>query len=242
MNHWGPRLVKGTLIQVCRSNNPWVCLLVRAYFAAKRHWYQWRYPNLHLAPGVMIRGRLRIRGPVKVTIGSQTRISQCIDIYGRGLITIGRNVSLNGCWLGCQSAITIADDCLISDCYIVDTDYHNLEPRLRHAPPGPKVTSPIVLERNVWVGAHATIMKGVHVGQDSVVGLGCIVRQSVPPGVVVIGNPQEIIRRFMPEELSEPLPEALLAELQPWRHGLDLSPLPGSGESDDRGASADACG
>lgn len=39
-------------------------------------------------------------------------------------------------------------------------------------------------------------MKGVHIGEDSVVGLGSIVRKSVPPRVVVIGNPQQILKYF----------------------------------------------
>jgi maltose O-acetyltransferase len=39
-------------------------------------------------------------------------------------------------------------------------------------------------------------MKGVHIGADSVVGLGSVVRKSIPPGVVVIGNPQQIVKHF----------------------------------------------
>ncbi|NEQ02343.1 MAG: hypothetical protein F6K59_26645 [Moorea sp. SIO3F7] len=42
------------------------------------------------------------------------------------------------------------------------------------------------------------MMKGVHIGENSVVGLGSVVRQSVPPGVVVIGNPQQIVKHFKP--------------------------------------------
>ena len=39
-------------------------------------------------------------------------------------------------------------------------------------------------------------MKGVHIGADSVVGLGSIIRKSVPQGVVAIGNPQQIVKHF----------------------------------------------
>lgn len=197
-------MMNAAMMPVYSLKNPWMRAIASLYFAAKRHYYHWRYPNLKLAPGVMVRGSLRIRGPVQVSIASQSRIAKHVEIYGSGAITIGRNVSLNGCWFGCQSAIHIGDDCLISDCYIVDTDYHNLEPRLRHRPPGPKVTAPISIERNVWIGANATVMKGVCIGKDSVIGLGCVVRRSVPPGVVVIGNPQQIVREFQPNSLSEP--------------------------------------
>ena len=91
---------------------------------------------------------------------------------------------------------------MISDCYLVDTDYHNLEPHLRHAPPGPKVTAPIVIERNVWIGAKATVMKGVRIGENSAIGLGSVVRKSVPANVVVIGNPQQIVKSLLPKDKS----------------------------------------
>jgi maltose O-acetyltransferase len=144
---------------------------------------------------------LQVNGKVKVIIGPGSRLGKRVLIYGSGTVTIGSNVSLNGPWIGCERSITIGDDCLISDCAIADSDYHNLEPHLRHCPPGPKVSAPIVIERNVWVGARATVMKGVHIGADSAVGLGCIVRKSVPPGVVVIGNPQQIVKHF---DLGQP--------------------------------------
>ncbi len=177
-------------------------ILVDIYWEAKRHWYQLRYPNLTLAKGVKLKGTLKINGSVKVKIDSDTRIRKRLKIFGSGEITVGKNVSLNGCVIGCQRAVSIGDDCLISDCYLLDTDYHNLEPELRHAPPGPKVTAPIVIERNAWVGAKATVMKGVRVGENSVIGLGSVVGKSVPPNVVVIGNPQQIVKSLLPKDKS----------------------------------------
>jgi maltose O-acetyltransferase len=173
--------------------------IVKSYFEVKRQLYQFRYPNLTLAKGVKLKGSLQISGSVKVKIDSGTRIGKRVKIFGSGEVTVGRNVSLNGCWIGCQRSVSIGDDCLISDCYLLDTDYHNLEPHLRHAPPGPKVTAPIVIERNVWIGANATVMKGVRVGENSAIGLGSVVRKSIPPNVVVIGNPQQIVKSLLPE-------------------------------------------
>jgi maltose O-acetyltransferase len=106
--------------------------------------------------------------------------------------------------MGCVQSITIGDECLISDCFLQDTDYHNLEPHLRHCPPGLKTSAPIVIDRNVWIGARATIMKGVHIGQDSVIGLGSVIRKPVPSGVVVIGNPQQIVKHLHPTPNVEP--------------------------------------
>lgn len=183
-------------------NHPVLKSLANLYFETKRLFYQLRYPNVKLAKGVRIKGSLEVYGRVRVAIGPGSRLGKRVLIYGSGEVTIGSNVLLNGPWIGCERSITIGDDCLISDCIFADSDYHNLEPHLRHCPPGPKVSAPIVLDRNVWIGARATVMKGVHIGEDSVVGLGSIVRKSVPPRVVVIGNPQQIVKHFDLEQQS----------------------------------------
>ncbi len=183
-------------------NHPVVEFLANLYFETKRLFYQFRYPNVAIAKGVRIKDSLQISGKVKVTIGAGSRLRKRVRFSGSGEITIGCNVSLNGPWIGCQRAIAIGDECLISDCFIADSDYHNLEPHLRHCPPGPKASAPIVIERNVWVGARATVMKGVHIGENSVVGLGTVVRKSVPANVVVIGNPQQIVKHFDVEQYS----------------------------------------
>ncbi len=176
------------------------------YFAIKRQYYQLRYPNVFLAKDVIIKGSLQVSGSVKVEIGSGSRLGKNVVIYGSGQLIVGQNVSLNGAKIGCDCRITIEDDCLISDCFLADSDYHNLEPHLRHHPPSPKVSAPITIERNVWIGARATVMKGVRIGTNSVVGLGCIVRKSVPSNVVVIGNPQQVVKQFAVQDEVVPSP------------------------------------
>jgi acetyltransferase-like isoleucine patch superfamily enzyme len=53
-----------------------------------------------------------------------------------------------------------------------------------------------VLGDNVWIGTGSLVLKGVHIGTDSVVGAGTVVRSDIPPRVVVAGNPQQIVKRF----------------------------------------------
>jgi len=48
----------------------------------------------------------------------------------------------------------------------------------------------------VWVGSHATILKGVTVDRDSVVAAGAVVTRDVPPRTVVAGVPAKVIKRF----------------------------------------------
>jgi acetyltransferase-like isoleucine patch superfamily enzyme len=172
-------------------------LPARWFFEVVRRCYQLRYPRrLSIAPGVRIWGRLTIGGSVRVRIEAGCRIRQRVIINGKGTVTVGRHTLLNGCWIGARRSITIGDWCLISDCAISDTDFHNLPPRLRHRPATEQATAPITIERNVWVGARAIVGKGVTIGADSVVGTGAVVRTDVPSGVVVIGNPAQVVKTF----------------------------------------------
>jgi len=59
----------------------------------------------------------------------------------------------------------------------------------------PKIEETIVLEDDVWVGANATILPGVHIGRMSVVAAGCVVTKDVEPGSVVAGVPGKVIRK-----------------------------------------------
>lgn len=163
-----------------------------------RAYYQWRYQNLTIAPGVRFAGRLRLSGNVRVRIGSGTRIRKRNHFFGEGELTIGNDCLLNGCSIGCYTQVNIADLCLIGDCYIADTDFHNLAPELRHAPLTARGSRPISIGKNVWIGSGARILKGVIIGQNSVVGLGSVVRRAVPDNVVVIGNPEQIVKQFNP--------------------------------------------
>ncbi|MFV2100635.1 acyltransferase [Micromonospora sp. LOL_024] len=171
-------------------------LAVRTVFAAKRGWYRLRYPRLRLGVGVQIRGRLRLRRGVRVSIGDHTRLNKLVRFAGSGEVRIGAHCLLNATWIGSWTSVTIGDRCLLSDCELLDNDFHNLAPVRRHDAPTAASRAPIAVEDNVWIGAHAMVMKGVRIGRDSVVGAATVVRADVPPGVVVIGNPQQIAKKF----------------------------------------------
>nr|WP_018722784.1 acyltransferase [Salinispora fenicalii] len=165
-------------------------------FALKRGWYRLRYPGLSLGRDVEIRGRVRLRRGVRVHIGDRTRINKLVRFAGPGEVHIGADCLLNATWIGVWTSVTVGDRCLLSDCEVRDNDFHNLRPEVRHDPPSPRAKAPIVIADNVWVGAHALVLKGVRIGQDSVVGAATVVRTDVPPRVVVIGNPQQIVKKF----------------------------------------------
>jgi maltose O-acetyltransferase len=74
---------------------------------------------------------------------------------------------------------------------VFDSNFHDLDPARRHG--GTPKMAPVDIGRNVFVGMSVKILKGVTVGDDSVIGAGAVVSSSVPSGVIVAGNPARIV-------------------------------------------------
>ena len=156
-----------------------------------------RHPRtLTCGDRVVILGRLRIAQGTRVVLGDRVRVRGRVIINGGGTVTVGPDTLLNGCWIGARTSVRVGAGCLVSDCDITDSDFHNLEPARRHQPPDDRTQRPVELGDNVWVGAHALVLKGTRVGRDSVVGAGAVVRGDVPPSVVVVGNPAEVVKHL----------------------------------------------
>ncbi|MFI9527001.1 acyltransferase [Micromonospora rosaria] len=165
-------------------------------YAFRRGWYRLRYRRLTLGRDVEIRGRIRLRRGVRVSIGDRTRVNKLVRFAGPGEVRVGTDCLLNATWIGCWTSVTIGDRSLLSNCELIDNDFHNLPPELRHEPATDRTRAPIVIGENVWIGAHALVLKGVRIGDDSVVGAATVVRTDVPPRVVVVGNPQQTVKKF----------------------------------------------
>jgi acetyltransferase-like isoleucine patch superfamily enzyme len=107
-------------------------------------------------------------------------------------IRVGRNVFINqNCTMYDLGGIDIGDDVMIGPNVSLITSSHPLEPAQRRAV---TIGKPIVIERNVWIAAGATIIGGVRVGENSVVAAGSVVTRDVPPNTLVAGNPARVVR------------------------------------------------
>jgi acetyltransferase-like isoleucine patch superfamily enzyme len=68
----------------------------------------------------------------------------------------------------------------------------------------PSCKGDIIVENDVWIGAKATIMSGVKIGNGSVVGSGSVVTKDVPPYAIVVGNPAVVVKyRFTEEQIQK---------------------------------------
>jgi acetyltransferase-like isoleucine patch superfamily enzyme len=116
---------------------------------------------------------------------------------GRGVIlSTGSSAQLNigshsyitdGTRIAAQNSIAIGKNCAISwGVTILDDDGHGFGP--------PPYSAPIVIEDNVWIGCHVIILKGVTIGEGSVVAAGSVVNKSCPPHSLLAGVPARIVR------------------------------------------------
>lgn len=110
--------------------------------------------------------------------------------FGRN-ITIGENVFINACChFQDHGGVTIGDGCQIGHNVVFATLNHRLTPEER------KITypAPIVLGKNVWVGANVTILQGVTIGDNAVIAAGAVVTKDVAANTVVGGVPAKFIK------------------------------------------------
>jgi len=108
-------------------------------------------------------------------------------------ITLGKNVFINsGCHFQDQGGITIGDNCLIGHCVVMATLNHCLAPEDRAS----MTPAPIILGNNVWIGANATILQGVTIGDNAVVAAGAVVAKDIPAGTVVAGVPAKVVKEL----------------------------------------------
>jgi acetyltransferase-like isoleucine patch superfamily enzyme len=128
-------------------------------------------------------------------------------LCANAVISIGNDTGISGASICAGIEISIGERCLIgANVIIVDTDFHPVDPRnRRYSVDGVNTTArPVIIEDNVFIGANAMVLKGVRIGQNSVVGAGAIVTCTVPPNSVVAGNPAQVIgdmSRFSPSNV-----------------------------------------
>lgn len=191
----------------------------------RRNWPGfWRLKNLgihlQLREAQVIGSEIELTGPViihnqgRIEIGNQVIFdSNCykpiyISLDNPGAkLTIEHNVYINyGTEISLVEEVFIGANSLISiDCLIYDTDWHRID-----GLPGPVSSSPTRIGRGVWLGARVIVLKGVTIGDNTVVAANSVVTKDLPPNVLAGGNPARIlhpIERWSYVETAQPARE-----------------------------------
>ena len=143
-------------------------------------------PNLHdyLYIEVQKNANLSVVGNFRCFLGSKIVVKE-----NANLIICGGFINERSEIYASQS-ITIGAHCAIGcDVIIRDYDYHYIETD------NYKVSKPIVIGDNVWIGQRAIISKGVHIGNGAIIAAGAIVTKDVPEHCIVAGCPAVVIKR-----------------------------------------------
>lgn len=116
-------------------------------------------------------------------------------------ITVGKHVFLNsGCRFQDQGGITIEDGALIGHNVVLATLNHGLSPVERHD----LFPAPIHIGKNVWIGANATVLSGVTIGDNAVIAAGAVVTKDIPANAVAAGVPAKVIRTIAADNNNSP--------------------------------------
>ncbi|MBD0288113.1 MAG: sugar O-acetyltransferase [Flavisolibacter sp.] len=140
----------------------------------------------------------QIRERLSAIIGSQLDKSTTVFApfhtnFGR-FIQIGKNVFINhACSFLDMGGITLEDHVLLGPKVNLITENHPLDPTDRRT----LICKPIVIKRNAWIGAAATILPGVTVGENAVVAAGAVVSKDVPANTIVGGVPAKIMKTIL---------------------------------------------
>ena len=154
-------------------------------------------------------GRLDIRGEGSVAIGDNfcfvsgesvnpicSNLHRCFyTAHPDARIVIGDNVGMSSTRIWVSRSLSVGDHVKIGGMVLImDTDVHPMDAHARRTTSEGTVSAPIVIEDDVWIGAHSIILKGVTIGARTVIGAGSVVTKSIPADCVAAGNPCRVIR------------------------------------------------
>ncbi len=216
---------------------------VKKAYLAFRRWYTGHF----LAPACDEFGdHCTVMKPWYVSIsGPNIRIGQCatiigepdnrvkIGVWGRepetGSITIGPYAMISpGTRISASDEIVIGHSVMMANgVHITDCDWHDIYDRTARS----ESVHPVHIHDNVWLGDHAVVLKGVTIGENSVVAANAVVAKDVPANVVVAGNPAKVVKQLDPargfrtraEYFADPVGQAAFFD------GVDKMVLGGNG-------------
>jgi len=144
-----------------------------------------------------------------VTIVSSTKRCTASSIFapakmrtlsGTAKIIIEDNVGLNGTSISARSkTVRIGKGTMIApNVTITDSDFHRIwPPENRAISPGFENDADVIIGKNVWIGMQAIILKGVHIGDNSVIAAGSVVTRDIDADMLAGGIPTKKIRKLL---------------------------------------------
>ena len=162
--------------------------------------------NTHGIPYIMVArgGKMSIGKNFMMNNGMKGNPIGCFNkctffVDRNATLKIGNNVGISQTALIAIEEINIGNNVKIGGgSYLYTSDFHSLDPIIRNSKEDlvKRKSAPIILEDNVFIGAHSIILKGVHIGKNSIIGAGSIVTKSIPANQIWAGNPARFIKNI----------------------------------------------
>lgn len=172
--------------------------------------YSFMMTRLWNRGAMLIRRPFYIRGGVRVSYGKgfTTGYNCRIEVFGdrddhNTKLLIGKNVHIgDNVHIAVAEQVNIGDNCLFaSKIFISDLDhgtYSGVDPSLPTSDPNNRAITfaPVSIGKNVWLGENVCVLKGVSIGDGSIVGANSVVTKSIPAQSIAVGIPARVIKHF----------------------------------------------
>ncbi len=150
-----------------------------------------------LPHSVQCDGPVDVVGTNNVVVGERCRLGKdvVLETQEDGEIVLGADVRVNqGCVIASHSKIEIGDCALVGEYVSIRDANHNMDDGvpMRFQP---HTTTPIKIGANVWIGRGSCVLRGVAIGEGSVIAANSVVNKDIPPNVLAAGSPARVIRQ-----------------------------------------------
>jgi acetyltransferase-like isoleucine patch superfamily enzyme len=159
--------------------------------------YHWRGFNFEGLCQLGRSGSIFILNGGSIKLGRRVAIADFVQLEAnRGAIRIGAGTTVNSfSRIMAMESVTVGSGCAIAQFVaILDHDHAFAQDRGRCL--SGFRTAAVVIGDNVWIGDKATILRGVRIGNDAVIGAGAVVNKDVPARSVAVGVPCRILPRY----------------------------------------------
>ena len=179
--------------------------------AASSNYYMLVVNKVQYKTYPLIHGKIQIKNKGTLILGDKVKFncattfnyvglykSCSLAVQKNATITIGEGSGFSGVSLYAKRSITIGNyvNCG-GNVSIWDTDFHPLDDKERRLHKVSAIVSkPVVIEDDVFIGANATVLKGVTIGARSIIGAGSVVTKNIPAGEIWAGNPAVFIKKI----------------------------------------------
>ena len=126
--------------------------------------------------------------------GGERVVTGIHSYFKDSVVKIGNNCNLNGTMIYCREKVTIGSDCMFGPgAKIIDNDSHRVSIDRYERIKAP-ISKAIYISDNVWIGANSLILKGVTIGENSIVAAHSVVTKDIPKNTLFAGNPAKFIK------------------------------------------------